>query len=51
MQTKTEVLQNHDNKNIRSFGQEESQHKEYKRLKLRGCHAYDHSSDQTAVVA
>jgi hypothetical protein len=40
-----EVIQNHDNENVRNIGQVEAQHKKYKRLKL-GCgQAYDRSSD------
>jgi hypothetical protein len=41
----------HDNENYRIIGQGEVHHRMYKRLKLGGGQAYDHSSDQTTVVA
>jgi hypothetical protein len=41
----TEVIQNHDNENVRNIGQGEARHRKYKRLKLGGGHAYDRSSD------
>jgi hypothetical protein len=41
----SEVIQNHANPNVRNIGQGEAQHKKYKRLKLGGGQAYDHSSD------
>jgi hypothetical protein len=40
-----EVVQNHDNENVHNIGQGEAQHRKYKRLKLGGCQAYDHSGD------
>jgi hypothetical protein len=40
-----EVIQNHDNKNVRNIGQGEASHRKYKRLKLGGGQAYDRSSD------
>jgi hypothetical protein len=40
-----EVIQNHDNENVRSIGQGEARHKKYKRLKLGGGQTYDRSSD------
>jgi hypothetical protein len=40
-----EVIQNHDNENVRNIGQGEARHRKYKRLKLGGGQAYDHSSD------
>jgi hypothetical protein len=46
-----EVIQNHDNENIRNIGQGEARHRKYRRLKLGGGQAYDRSSDYTAVVA
>jgi hypothetical protein len=46
-----EVIQNHDNENVRTIGQGEARHRKYKRLKLGGGQAYDRSSDWTAVVA
>jgi hypothetical protein len=46
-----EVIQNHENTNVRNFGQGEARHRKYKRLKLGGGQAYDRSSDQAAVVA
>jgi hypothetical protein len=46
-----EVIQNHDNENVRNIRQGEARHRQYKRLKLRGGQAYDRSSDYTAVVA
>jgi hypothetical protein len=46
-----EVIQNHDNENVRTIGQGEARLTKYKRLKLGGGQARDRSSDQTAVVA
>jgi hypothetical protein len=40
-----EVIQNHDNENVRNIGRGEGQHKKYKRLKLGGGQTYDRSSD------
>jgi hypothetical protein len=40
-----EVMQNHDNENVRNIGQGEGRHRKYKRLKLGGGQAYDRSSD------
>jgi hypothetical protein len=45
-----EVIQNHDNENVRNFGQGEARHRKYKNLKLGGGHAYDRSIDYTAVL-
>jgi hypothetical protein len=42
---KEEVIQNHDNENVRNIGQGEARHRKYKRLKLGGGQAYDRSSD------
>jgi hypothetical protein len=42
---RAEVIQNHENENIRYIGQGEAQHGKYKRLKLSGGHVYDCSSD------
>jgi hypothetical protein len=39
-----EVIQNHDNENVRNKGQGEARHRKYKRLKLGGGQAYDRSS-------
>jgi hypothetical protein len=40
-----EVIQNHENENVRYNGQGEARHRKYKRLKL-GCgHVYDCSND------
>jgi hypothetical protein len=39
-----EVIQNHDNENVRNIGQGEPRHTKYKRLKLGGGQAYDRSS-------
>jgi hypothetical protein len=41
---RAEVIQNHDNKNVRNIGQGEANHRKYKTLKLGGGQAYDHSS-------
>jgi hypothetical protein len=43
----SEVIQNHENENVRNIGQGEPRHRKYvyKRLKLGGGQAYDHSSD------
>jgi hypothetical protein len=38
-----EVIQNHDNENVRNIGQGEARQGKYKRLKLRGGKAYDRS--------
>jgi hypothetical protein len=40
-----EVIQNYDNKNVRTIRQGEARHRKYKRLKLGGGQAYDRSSD------
>jgi peptide subunit release factor 1 (eRF1) len=40
-----EVIQNHENAIVRKIGQGEQRHRKYKRLKLGGGQAYDHSSD------
>jgi hypothetical protein len=40
-----EVIQNHDNKNVRNFGQGEVRHRIYKWLKLGGGQTHDRSSD------
>jgi hypothetical protein len=40
-----EVIQNHENANVRNIGQGEGRHRKYKRLKLGGGQAYDRSSD------
>jgi hypothetical protein len=45
-----EVIQNHDNENVRNIGQGEARHRKYKRLKLGGGQAYDRSSDYTVVA-
>jgi hypothetical protein len=39
-----EVIQNHDNELVRFIGQDETQQRKYKRLKLGGGHVYDRSS-------
>jgi hypothetical protein len=39
-----EVIQNHENENVRSIGQGEAPHRKYKKLKLGGGHVYDCSS-------
>jgi hypothetical protein len=36
-----EVIQNHENENVRCIGQGEAPHRKYKRLKLCGGHVYD----------
>jgi hypothetical protein len=40
-----EVIQNHENENLRNIGQGEPRHRKYKKLKLDGGQAYDRSSD------
>jgi hypothetical protein len=40
-----EVIQNHDNGNVRNIGQDEARHRKCKRLNLGGGQAYDRSSD------
>jgi hypothetical protein len=42
---KAEVVQNHENANVRSIGQGEPQHRKYKRLKLGGGQANNSPSD------
>jgi hypothetical protein len=39
-----EVIQTHENENVRSIGQGDARHRKYKRLKLGGGHVYDCSS-------
>jgi hypothetical protein len=39
-----EVIQNHDNGNVRNIGQGKARHRKYMRLKLGGGHVYDRSS-------
>jgi hypothetical protein len=39
-----EVIQNHENENVRYIGQGEARHRKYKTLKLDGGHVYDCSS-------
>jgi hypothetical protein len=39
-----EIIQNHENENVRYIGQGEAPHRKYKRLKLGGGHVYDCSS-------
>jgi hypothetical protein len=39
-----EVVQNHENENVRYIGQGEARRRKYKRLKLGGGHVYDCSS-------
>jgi hypothetical protein len=39
-----EVIQNHENENVRYIGQGEAPHRKYKRLKLGSGHVYDCSS-------
>jgi hypothetical protein len=36
-----EVIQNHENENVRYIGQGKALHRKYKRLKLGGGHVYD----------
>jgi hypothetical protein len=40
-----EVIQNHENANVRNVGQGKTQHRKYKGLKLGGGQAYNLSSD------
>jgi hypothetical protein len=40
-----EVIQNHENENVRYIGQVEARHRKYKRLKLGGSRVYGCSSD------
>jgi hypothetical protein len=40
-----EVIQNHENENVRYIGQGKARHRKYKRLELGGGHVYDCSSD------
>jgi hypothetical protein len=42
---KAEVIQNHENVDVRNIGQGEARHRKYKRLKLGGGQAYDRSND------
>jgi hypothetical protein len=45
MKQQAEVIQNHENENVRNIGQGEPRHRKYKRLKHGGGQAYDRSSD------
>jgi hypothetical protein len=38
-------IQNHENVNVRDIGQGDARQRKYKRLKLGGGQAYDHSND------
>jgi hypothetical protein len=38
-----EVIQNHDNENVRNTGQGETRRRKYRKLKLGGDHVYDRS--------
>jgi hypothetical protein len=40
-----EVIQNHENENVRYIGQGEARYRKYWRLELGGGHLYDCSSD------
>jgi hypothetical protein len=40
-----EVIQNHENENVRYIGQGKAPQRKYKRLKLESSHVYDCSSD------
>jgi hypothetical protein len=40
-----EVIQNHENENVRNIGQGEARHRKYKRLKFGDGQAYDRSND------
>jgi hypothetical protein len=40
---KAEVIQNHDNENVRNIGQGDTRHRMYKRLQLGDGHVYDRS--------
>jgi hypothetical protein len=40
-----EVIQNHENVNVRNIGQGEARHRKYKRLKIAGGQVHDCSSD------
>jgi hypothetical protein len=40
-----EVIQNHENENVRYIGQGEAKHGKYQKLKPGGGHLYDCSSD------
>jgi hypothetical protein len=40
-----EVIQNHENENVRCIGQGETRHRKYNMLKLCGGHVYDCSCD------
>jgi hypothetical protein len=40
-----EVIQNHENVNVRKIGQGEARHRKYKRLKHGGGQVYDRSND------
>jgi hypothetical protein len=40
-----EVIQNHENENVRGIGQGEATHRKYEKLKLGGGQVYDRSSD------
>jgi nucleoid DNA-binding protein len=44
MQEAAEVIQNHDNVNVRNIGKSEAQHRKYKKARTGGGQAYDLSS-------
>jgi hypothetical protein len=44
MQATTEVIQNHENANVRKIGQDEPRHNKCKKIKLGGGQAHDRSS-------
>jgi hypothetical protein len=46
-----EVIQNHDNENVRNIGQGEPRHRKYKRLKFGRGQTYNRSIDWNAVLA
>jgi hypothetical protein len=46
-----EVIRNHETEDVRGIGEGDARNGKYKRLKLGGDQAYDHSSDYAAVVA
>jgi hypothetical protein len=46
-----EVIQNLENGHVRTIGQGKARRRKYKRLKLGIGQAYNHSTDEAAVVA
>jgi hypothetical protein len=51
MEATSEVIQNHENENVRNIGQGEARNRKYKRLKLGGGQEYDRTLAVAAEAA